>query len=114
MTRRSSTLKNREKKESLSRRNFLSGSVAATVASIASPGKLPAFALEKIGQGMASTSSDVTFRSGKPIWPKDREKEMNLFVGFRAVFEAPAGRHVYLRMTGCTFYQLYLRPEASR
>src|ERR1035437_4775126 len=87
MTRRSSTLKNREKKESLSRRNFLSGSVATAVASIASPGKLPAFDVEKTGQGLASTSSEVEFRSGKPIWPKDREKEMNLFVGFRAVFE---------------------------
>ena len=101
-------MKNREKKESLSRRNFLSGSVATAVASIASPGKLPAFDVEKTGQGLASTSSEVEFRSGKPIWPKDREKEMNLFVGFRAVFEAPAGKHVYLRMTGCTFYQVYV------
>ena len=105
---RSLILKNLEKKESLSRRNFLSGSVAATVASLASPGNLPVFAAEKTGQGTASSSSDVVFRSGKPIWPTGREKEMNLRVGFRAEFAAPAGKRVYLRMTGCTFYRLYL------
>ena len=33
---------------------------------------------------------------------------MNLWVGFRAAFEAPSGKHVYLRMTGCTFYRVYL------
>ena len=27
--------------------------------------------------------------SGKPIWLKDREKEMNLLVGFRTVIETP-------------------------
>ena len=78
------------------------------MASLASPGKVPAYGIEKAGQGMASTASDVIFRSAKPLWPKDREKEMNLWVGFRAVFEAPAGKHVYLRMTGCTFYRVYL------
>ncbi len=104
-------MKNHEKKAALSRRNFLSGSVAATVASIAMPGNMPARAAEKTGQGMASTSSDVVFRSAKPIWPKGREKEMNLFVGFRAVFQAPAGKHVYLRMTGCTFYRVYLNGQ---
>ena len=101
-------MKNRGKNGPMSRRNFLSGSVATAVASIASPGKLSAFGTEKTGQGLASTSSDVVFRSGKPIWPTGREKEMNLWVGFRAVFQAPIGRHVYLRMTGCTFYRVYL------
>jgi len=101
-------LKNREKKGSLTRRNFLSGSVTAAVASIAMPGIKPAFAAEKTGQGIGSTSSNVVFRSAKPIWPNGREKEMNLWVGFRAVFEAPAGKHVYLRMAGCTFYRVYL------
>ncbi len=89
---RSFILKNLGKKESLSRRNFLSGSVAATLASLASPGNLPAFGTEKTGQGMASSSSEVVFRSGKPIWPTGREKEMNLRVGFRAEFEPPPGK----------------------
>jgi hypothetical protein len=104
-------VKNHEKKLALSRRNFLSGSVAATVASLAMPGNMPALAAEKTGQGIASTSSEVVFRSARPIWPQGREKEMNLFVGFRAVFDAPAGRRVYLRMTGCTFYRVYLNGQ---
>ena len=62
------------------------------------------------GQGIAA-SSEIAFRSAKPIWPQGREKEMNLWVGFRAVFDAPAGKHVYLRMTGCTFYHVYLNGE---
>lgn len=36
---------------------------------------------------------------------------MNLWVGFRAGFDAPAGRHVYLRMAGCTFYRVYLNGQ---
>ena len=104
-------MKYREKKEPLSRRNFLTGSVAATVASIALPGDLPARADEKTGRGTATPACEIAFRSGKPIWPQGREKEMNLWVGFRAVFEAPSGEHVYLRMAACTFYRVYLNGE---
>jgi alpha-L-rhamnosidase len=49
-----------------------------------------------------------TFSSGKPVWPKDREKEKNLTVGFRVGFKAPAGDHVFLRATGATIYRVYL------
>ena len=102
-------MKLQQKKEALSRRNFLTGSVAATVASIALPGNMPSLAAENAGQGTAP--SEIAFRSAKPIWPEGREKEMNLWVGFLAVFEAPAGKHVYLRMTGCTFYRVYLNGQ---
>ena len=104
-------MKYRENKEALSRRNFLSGSVAATVASIGLPGNLPARADENMGQGTASASSEIAFRSGKPIWPQGREKEMNLWVGFRAAFEAPPGKHIDLRMAGSTLYRVYLNGE---
>ena len=33
---------------------------------------------------------------------------MNLWMGFHAQFDPPAGKHVYLRVTGCTFYHVYL------
>jgi alpha-L-rhamnosidase len=92
----------------LSRRRFLGGSVAATVAAIGSPGKQPPHAAEKAEQRSAAEDSFIAFRSAQPIWPEGREKEMNLWVGFRAVFEAPPGKHVYLRMAGCTFYRVYL------
>ena len=71
-------------------------------------GKLAGFGRRESRAGTARESSEISFRSANPIWPKGREKEMNLWVGFRAVFEAPPGKHVYLRMTGCTFYRVYL------
>lgn len=95
-------------KQVLSRRRFLGGSVAATVAAIGSTGKLQARAADKGEERRWADDSLIAFRSAQPVWPEGREKEMNVWAGFRAVFEAPAGRHVYLRMAGCTFYRVYL------
>ncbi len=36
---------------------------------------------------------------------------MNLFVGFRAIFDAPTGHPVYLRVAGATLYRIYLNGE---
>ena len=100
-----------DKKEALSRRAFLTGSAAATVASLALPGNLPAFAAENADHGFASEAAGIAFRSAQPIWPRGREKEMNLWVGFRAAFDPPAGKHIYLRMAGSTLYRVYLNGE---
>ena len=54
------------------------------------------------------TASTPSFVSGKPIWPKGRETEKNLFVGFRASFKAPAQEKVLLRATGATIYRVFL------
>ena len=79
------------------------------MASIELPRRLAAHtSVSGAESGPASESSWIAFRSARPIWPEGREKEMNLWVGFRAVFQAPAGKHVYLRMAGCTFYRVYL------
>jgi alpha-L-rhamnosidase len=48
------------------------------------------------------------FLSAKPIWPKGREREKNLTVGFRTSFKAPAEEKVVLRATGSTIYRVYL------
>lgn len=53
----------------------------------------------------------VQFRSAKPIWLKDREKEMNLLVGFRAVVEKPAGEVVVLRVAAASIYRAWLNGE---
>src|ERR1019366_6581060 len=53
-------------------------------------------------------ASAPAFVSAKPIWPKGREKEKNLFVGFRAAFKAPAQEKVLLRATGATIYCVFL------
>ncbi len=48
------------------------------------------------------------FISGKPIWPKGREKEKNLLVGFHASFKAPENKRVILRATGATLYRVFI------
>ncbi len=101
-------MKDRERKKALSRRHFLSGSMAATVASVALPGKGLSHTGQHLTQPEEWQSSETSFRSAKPIWPAGREKEMNLWMGFRAIFEAPAGKRVYLRVAGCTFYHTYI------
>lgn len=53
----------------------------------------------------------VAFRSGKPIWPQGLEREKNLFVGFRAVFEAPPAGKAVLRITGSSVYRLFVNGE---
>lgn len=52
--------------------------------------------------------SAPSFDSAKPIWPRGRETEKNLFVGFRASFKAPAQEKVILRATGATLYRVFL------
>jgi len=58
--------------------------------------------------GTNLASSAPTFASARPIWPKGRETEKNLSVGFRASFAAPAPEKVFLRATGATLYRVFL------
>ena len=73
-------MKNTGKEKSLTRRRFLGGSVAATVASIGLPGNLPVYAADAAGQESAAQDSFIAFRSAQRIWPEGREKEMNPFL----------------------------------
>ena len=53
----------------------------------------------------------VGFISAQPIWPKGREKEMNLLAGFRCAFAAPKGGTVKLRVAAATFYRACLNGQ---
>jgi alpha-L-rhamnosidase len=93
----------------LNRRSFLGGSLSATVASLALPANVQSFATESHAPHPdTSAKREIVFRSAKPIWPQGRDKEMNLFVGFRAVFEAPREGKVQLSVAGATLYRIYL------
>jgi alpha-L-rhamnosidase len=66
----------------------------------------------------AGAAEQVEFRSAKPVWPKDREKEMNVSIAFRAEFRSPlatAGQNetgaTVLRVAGATIYRAYLNGE---
>jgi alpha-L-rhamnosidase len=58
--------------------------------------------------GANLAASAPAFVAAKPIWPKGREMEKNLLVGFRAIFKAPAQEKVFLRATGATLYRVFL------
>ena len=68
---------------------------------------LPALLLLLLA-GAALAASAPSFVSGKPVWPKGRETEKNLSVGFHAAFKAPAQQKVLLRATGATLYRVFL------
>lgn len=50
------------------------------------------------------------FDSAKPVWPKGRDKERNLTVGFRAQFES-VGERTILKVAGSTLYRIYLNDQ---
>ncbi len=63
-----------------------------------------------LGRIAAAPASEPlpNFVSAQPVWPAGREREKNLFVGFRAAFTAPASRNGVLRLTGSTVYRIFL------
>ncbi len=69
------------------------------------------------GDNSSTSSADSTpadhafFQVAKPVWPKGRETEMNLSVGFRAVFEPPRGKPVLLRAAASTLYRFFVNGE---
>jgi alpha-L-rhamnosidase len=54
---------------------------------------------------------DRFFLSAKPVWLKGIEKEMNIFAGFRAVFEAPSDAKIFLRIAASSLYRGWLNGE---
>jgi len=62
-----------------------------------------------ISIAMSLTFGNVEFVSAKPVWLEGRETEKNLFVGFRAVFDAPeSSERVVLRVTASTLYRAFI------
>ncbi len=53
----------------------------------------------------------ASFQSARPIWPEGRQEEMNLFVGFRTVFERPDTDRVSLRIAGSSLYRVTLNGQ---
>jgi hypothetical protein len=56
-------------------------------------------------------SEEERFLSARPVWPKGRETEMNLFVGFRVVFDRPKSGAAVLRIAGSSVYRIFLNGE---
>jgi alpha-L-rhamnosidase len=52
--------------------------------------------------------NQVSFQSAKPIWLDGREKEKNLFVGFRVVFKSPKRARIVFRIAASSLYRCWL------
>jgi len=57
-------------------------------------------------QAVCSGQQRTSFVCAQPIWPAGREREKNLTVRFRVVFDRPAGETSFLRITGSTLYRI--------
>lgn len=63
------------------------------------------------GMSMMTWAETVSFAEAKPIWLKNRSKEMNDFAGFRAIFSIEKTNGVVLRCAGHDFYRVYINGE---
>ena len=62
-------------------------------------------------QVYAQTRTVPGFISARPIWPRGMERQMNVHVGFRAVFEAPPPGPVVLRITASSLYRVFVNGQ---
>ena len=51
------------------------------------------------------------FVDARPIWPRGREEEVNLFVGFRALLDVSENTHLVLRVTASSAYRAFINGE---
>ncbi len=58
--------------------------------------------------GASVCDAGASFKAARALWPRNREKERNLSVGFRAVIEAPTTDPVLLRLTASTLYRAFV------
>ena len=61
--------------------------------------------------GAAMGTEPVSFVSAKPVWLEGREKERNVFVGFRATVDGTAAEKAVVRLTGATICRLFVNNE---
>jgi alpha-L-rhamnosidase len=55
--------------------------------------------------------SETYFKSARPIWAAGMEKEMNITLGFRAVFDVRNLNKVELTVTGCSLYRVFVNGD---
>lgn len=59
----------------------------------------------------AESGERARFAAAVPVWLDGREREMNLFVGFRAAVAKPKAGAVMLRITACSVYRALVNGE---
>ncbi len=59
----------------------------------------------------AAAAETVSFVSAKPVWLEGREREKNVFAGFRATVDGHAAEGAVVRLTGATICRLFVNGE---
>jgi alpha-L-rhamnosidase len=59
----------------------------------------------------SGAQSNVQFLEAKPVWIKDREKEKNLSLGFRACFNQSTSAEVTIKIAASTIYGVFLNGQ---
>ncbi|MDR3194867.1 MAG: hypothetical protein LBT76_06210 [Tannerella sp.] len=57
------------------------------------------------------TEEDSPVQKAVPVWAAGREKEMNLNLGFRGVFEVKGGQEAELKVAASTLYRVFVNGE---
>ena len=60
---------------------------------------------------IAVADENPSFLSAKPVWLEGREKEKNVFSGFRATVDGKAAESAVLRLTGSTICRIFVNGE---
>ena len=60
---------------------------------------------------VAVAAETASFVSAKPVWLEGREKEKNVFAGFRATVDGKAAESAVVRLTGATICRLFVNGE---
>jgi len=99
-----------DKSTSWTRRQIIQGAAATAVQALLPAARADLLsAQEQAGApGPGKQTPEPKFVSAQPVWPKGLEREKNLFVGFRASFEAADQHPVLLRVTGSTVYRIFV------
>lgn len=64
-----------------------------------------------IGALSVCAGETAAFVSAKPVWLEGREKEKNVFAGFRATVDGKAAESAVLRLTGATICRVFVNGE---
>ena len=62
-------------------------------------------------QSQDRTPPNAIIQEALPVWAVNREKEMNLNLGFRGSFHATKGQKVTLKITASTLYRFFINGE---
>jgi alpha-L-rhamnosidase len=71
---------------------------------------LATFSIQNVFSDVKAVSQ-ATMKKALPVWAEGREKEMNLNLGFRGVFEVKKNQDYTLKITASTLYRVFLNGE---